>query len=84
MYQALNQIAGSNYGFYLFKSLRNSPMYLNARKPELLTFICQHCIPTWFLSLSAGDFYWKDILRSLCYYRWNLTHRSRNIKAHFP
>lgn len=63
--ERLKQIAGLNNGFYLFKSLRNSPMYMEARKSELYAFIRQYGIPTWFISLSAADFRWNDLLRSL-------------------
>lgn len=64
--QDLLSIAGVNDGFYFFNTLRNSPMYFQARKRELLAFIRQRGIPTFFVSLSSADLHWIPLLRSLC------------------
>ena len=42
-------------GYEIFKSLRNSPPYLEKRKRDVFAMIRQLGKPTWFFSLSAAD-----------------------------
>ena len=51
----LNDIVRHNEGFYVFKQLRNSPPYLEARKKDVFAMIRQLGLPTWFMSFSAAD-----------------------------
>lgn len=61
----LNYIVRHNEGFYVFKQLRNSPPYLEARKKDVFAMIRQLGLPTWFMSFSAADTRWNDLIRAL-------------------
>lgn len=63
--ESLKKISGINDGFYFYNKLRNSPMYLDLRKRELMAVIRQRGIPTWFLSLSSADLHWPELLKTL-------------------
>ncbi|XP_074641227.1 uncharacterized protein LOC141898976 [Tubulanus polymorphus] len=52
-------------GYYIFKTLRNSPAYLESKKKHVFAMIRQLGLPTWFISLSAADTKWVDLLKIL-------------------
>ncbi|KAJ8018509.1 ATP-dependent DNA helicase PIF1 [Holothuria leucospilota] len=52
-------------GYHIFRSLRNSPPYLEKRKKDLMAMIRQLGFPTYFVSLSAAETRWTDLLRIL-------------------
>ena len=52
-------------GYRIFRTLRNSPPYLESRKKDLFAMIRQLGLPTWFISLSAADTKWTDLLSCL-------------------
>ena len=52
-------------GYRIFRTLRNSPPYLESRKKDLFAMIRQLGLPTWFMSLSAADTKWIDLLSCL-------------------
>ncbi|KAJ8049155.1 hypothetical protein HOLleu_01770 [Holothuria leucospilota] len=52
-------------GYHIFRSLRNSPPYLNKRKKDLIAMIRQLGYPTYFVSLSAADTRWLDLIKVL-------------------
>ncbi len=52
-------------GYQIFRTLRNSPPYLEKRKKDLMAMIRQLGCPTWFVSLSAADTHWIELLRIL-------------------
>ncbi|XP_061170324.1 uncharacterized protein LOC133179634 [Saccostrea echinata] len=54
-----------NEGFFVFRQLRNSPAYLETRKKDVFAMIRQLGLPTWFISLSAADTRWNDLIRAL-------------------
>ena len=65
----LDKLVKLDKGYYIFRQLRNSPAYspayLTARKKDIFAMIRQLSLPTWFLSLSAADTRWTDLLRML-------------------
>ncbi|CAC5394741.1 unnamed protein product [Mytilus coruscus] len=61
----LNDLVRLDEGYYIFRSLRNSQVYLEKRKKKLFAMIRQLGLPTWFGSLSSADTNWKDLLRIL-------------------
>ena len=61
----VDKLVNLDEGFYIFRTLRNSPPYLEKRKKDLFALIRSLGLPTWFCSLSAGDTRWKDLLRTL-------------------
>ena len=58
-------IATVDDGFFFYRKLRNSPQYLQQKKRELFATIRQLGIPTFFVSLSAADTKWQELLQSL-------------------
>ena len=61
----LDKLVNLDEGFYIFRQLRNSPAYLEMRKKDIFAMIRQLSLPTWFMSLSAADTRWTDLLRML-------------------
>ena len=61
----LDKLVNLDEGFYIFRQLRNSPAYLEARKKDIFAMIRQLSLPTWFMSLSAADTRWTDLLKML-------------------
>ena len=60
-----DKIVNLDDGYYIFKTIRNSPSYLQKRKKDIFGLIRQLGLPTWFSSLSAADTKWKDLLKML-------------------
>ena len=61
----VNQLVRLDEGYFIFRTLRNSPVYLEKRKKDLFAMIRQFGLPTWFGSLSSADTKWNDLLRVL-------------------
>ncbi|KAJ8050229.1 hypothetical protein HOLleu_03347 [Holothuria leucospilota] len=49
-------------GYHIFLSLRNSPPSFKKRKKNLMAMIRQLGFPTYFVSLSAAETRWTDLL----------------------
>ncbi|XP_062599574.1 uncharacterized protein LOC134261132 [Saccostrea cucullata] len=63
--QNVNNLVRHDEGFFVFRQLRNSPAYLETRKKDVFAMIRQLGLPTWFMSLSAADTRWNDLIRAL-------------------
>lgn len=61
----VNSIVRHDEGFFVFRQLRNSPAYLETRKKDVFAMIRQLGLPTWFMSFSAADTKWNDLIRAL-------------------
>ena len=61
----VDKLINLDEGYYIFRQLRNSPAYLETRKKDIFAMIRQLSLPTWFMSLSAADTRWTDLLRML-------------------
>ena len=61
----LDKLVNLDEGYYIFRQLRNSPAYLQSRKKDIFAMIRQLSLPTWFMSLSAADTRWADLLKML-------------------
>ena len=61
----LDKLVNLDEGYYIFCQLRNSPAYLETRKKDIFAMIRQLSLPTWFMSLSAADTRWTDLLKML-------------------
>ena len=59
------EIVKLNEGYYIFRTLRNSPAYLSSKKKDAFAMIRQLGLPTWFMSLSSADTRWPDLLKTL-------------------
>ena len=55
-------ITNLDEGYHIFRSIRNSPPYLSMCKKEIMAMIRQLGLPTWFVSLSAADTKWHDLI----------------------
>ena len=52
-------------GYRIFKTIRNSPQYWENQKRDVFAMIRQLGIPTLFLSLSANDLHWAELITAL-------------------
>ena len=52
-------------GYRIFKTIRNSPQYWENQKKEVFAMIRQLGIPTFFISLSANDLHWSELIITL-------------------
>ena len=52
-------------GYYIFRKLRNSPAYLDKRKKDAFAMIRQIGFPSLFISLSAAETKWPELLRAI-------------------
>ena len=52
-------------GYRIFKTIRNSPQYWENQKKEVFAMIRQLGLPTLFLSLSANDLHWPELIIAL-------------------
>ena len=59
------KIVRLNEGYYIFKDIRNSPAYLAKKKKEAFAMIRQLKTPTLFISQSAAETKWPELLRAL-------------------
>jgi PIF1-like helicase/Helitron helicase-like domain at N-terminus/OTU-like cysteine protease/Helicase len=59
---AIDQLIQHDDGFRVMKNVRSTPAYWEARKKELLAMIRQLGTPTIFLTLSAAEKQWPELL----------------------
>ena len=52
-------------GYRIFKTIRNSPQYWEQQKKDVFAMIRQLGIPTLFLSFSANDLHWSELVVTL-------------------
>ena len=52
-------------GYRIFRTIRNSPQYWQNQKKEVFAMIRQLGIPTLFMSFSASDLNWTDLILTL-------------------
>ena len=76
----LDNLVRLDEGYYIFRSLRNSPPYFESKKRELFAMIRQLGLPTWFMSLSSADSKWIDLLQILGKLVDNRNYTSEEIK----
>ena len=61
----MNDLVKLDEGYFIFRTLRNSHVYLEKRKKYLFAMIRQLGLPTWFASFSSADTRWNDLLKVL-------------------
>ena len=59
------KIVKYNDGYKIFKNIRSSPPYFEQKRKDLMAMIRQLGIPTLFISLSAADTKWTQLLQSI-------------------
>ena len=62
---SLKNLVNLDEGYYIFRTIRNSPAYLEKRKKDVFAMIRQLGLPTWFASFSAADTQWNDLLKMI-------------------
>jgi hypothetical protein len=58
----VNEMVKLDEGYFILRTLRNSPAYLEKRKKDVFAMIRQLGLPTWFGSFSSADTKWIDLL----------------------
>ncbi|KAI8490825.1 hypothetical protein Bbelb_316180, partial [Branchiostoma belcheri] len=53
--------------FKFLQNIRGSPAYWNSVLLDLLAMVRQLGIPTWFLTLSAADMQWPEVIQSIAH-----------------
>ena len=59
------KIVQLNEGYYIFKDIRNTPAYLSKKKKEAFAMIRQFGPPAVFISRSAAETKWPELLHAL-------------------
>ena len=54
-----------DYAYRFLKNVRGSPAYFQRVMYDVLGMIRQLGIPTWFLTLSAADMQWPDVIQTI-------------------
>jgi hypothetical protein len=54
----VNEMVKLDEGYFILRTLRNSPAYLEKRKKDVFAMIRQLGLPTWFGSFSSADTKW--------------------------
>ena len=75
----LDKLVNLDEGYYIFRQLRNSPAYLQSRKKDIFAMIRQLSLPTWFMSLSAADTRWTDLLKMLAKLNNGVSYTDKDI-----
>ena len=76
----LDKLVNLDKGYYIFRQLRNSPAYLQSRKKDIFAMIRQLSLPTWFMSLSAADTRWTDLLKMLAKLNNGVSYTDKDIE----
>ena len=76
----LDKLVNLDEGYYIFRQFRNSPAYLQSRKKDIFAMIRQLSLPTWFMSLSAADTRWTDLLKMLAKLNNGVSYTDKDIE----
>ena len=63
--EVLRQMIQKDDAYKFLKQVRGSPAYFQVVQYEVLAMIRQLGLPTWFLTLSAADLQWPDVIQSI-------------------
>ena len=77
----LDKLVKLDEGYYIFRQLRNSPAYLQSRKKDIFAMIRQFSLPAWFMSLSASDTRWADLLKMLAKLNNGVDYTDKDIEG---
>ena len=61
----VDRLVSSDYAFRFLKNTRGSPSFWHSVLLDLLAMVRQLGPPTWFLTLSAADMHWPEVIRSI-------------------
>ncbi len=68
-------------GYRIVRTLRGSPPYWESAKHDLFAMVRQLGLPTWFISLSAAETRWIELLKSLGQLIDNVLYTDADAKA---
>ena len=77
----LERLVKLDEGYCIFRQLRNSPAYLEKRKKDIFAMIRQLSLPTWFVSLSAADTRWNELLKMLAKLNDAIEYSDKDVEA---
>ena len=63
----LHQLIQKDHAFKFLKHVRGSLAYFQQTFYDLLAMMQQLNIPTWFVTLSAADMKWPDVIQCIAY-----------------
>ena len=63
--ESLNEYVQKDKAYRFMKNVRGSPPYYQRTFYDLLAMIRQLGTPTWFLTLSAADMKWPDVIQTI-------------------
>ena len=63
--EVLRQMVQRDDAYKFLKQVRGSPAYFQKVQYEVLALIRQLGLPTWFLTLSAADMQWPDVIQTI-------------------
>ena len=69
---ALQQLVRSEQAYKFLKNVRGSPAYWQNELYDVLSMLRKLGIPTWFLTLSAADLHWPEMIQAIAsqYGQW--------------
>ena len=68
-------------GYYIFRTIRNSPAYLEKRKKDAFAMFRQLGCPSLFMSQSCAETKWPELLRALGQLVDNKTYTNQEIES---
>ena len=75
----LHQLIQRDYAFKFMKNVRGSPAYFQQTLYDLLAMIRQLDIPTWFLTLTAANMKWLDVIQCIAH-QYGQTFTEKQVK----
>ena len=61
----LNRLVKNEQAYKFLKNVRGSPAYWQHELYEVLAMLCSLGIPTWFMTLSAADLHWIEMIEAV-------------------
>ena len=65
--EALQQLVRTEQAYKFLKNIRGSPAYWQNELYDVLAMLRKLGIPTWFLTLSAADLHWPEMIQAVAY-----------------
>ena len=63
---ALQQLVRNEQAYKFLKNVRGSPTYWQNKMYDVLAMLRSPSIPAWFLTLSAADLQWPEMIQAAC------------------
>ena len=67
--EVINRLVKTEQAYKFLRQIRGSPAYWQRELYELLAMVRTLGIPTWFMTLSAADLHWLEMLETLAIHR---------------